>query len=374
MPQPTEVRNTIIYRARHAYCSHPCVTSLANGDWLVAFSKSTQSDPIRHPPGDPQFINLMCRSRDQGQTWEQPRAVPGYDWHGVEVPGLVQLSNGDVLLNQWQFIWYPLETAKKLWLGEELECYLQNLDSPTPWNWERAANAGDWEYHPHPFVRADGGAYVHISADNGSTWDLTVPVDISPNLAAFSNKGAIQLRNGDVLLALGSCGHDPRAASFILRSTDLGRTWGPPLDVAQIDGQIHSEPSLVETTSGKILMITREETTCYAHQCESRDGGFTWTEPTPLHLWGYPPHCISLSDGRLLLIYGRRKMPFGIRASISEDEGETWGEEIILRDDLPNGNLGYPTIIEHAPGKLFAVYYGEDEEGTTHIQGTFFSI
>ena len=48
-------------------------------------------------------------------TWEQPRVAPNYDWYGVETPGIMQMSNGDVLLNQWRFRWYPLELAKAYW-------------------------------------------------------------------------------------------------------------------------------------------------------------------------------------------------------------------------------------------------------------------
>jgi hypothetical protein len=43
----------------------------------------------------------------------------------------------------------------------------------------------------------------------------------------------------------------------------------------------------------------------------------------------------------------------------SHDGGETWdiANEIILRDDGPNHDLGYPASIELAPGELLTVYY-----------------
>lgn len=87
-------KHIIIFKAPHTYSSHPCVTKLANGDWLVAFSQSIQRQPPAiHPPNDPQFVNLLCRSRDQGQTWELPSIAPNYDWYGVETPGLTQISS-----------------------------------------------------------------------------------------------------------------------------------------------------------------------------------------------------------------------------------------------------------------------------------------
>ena len=47
-----------------------------------------------------------------------------------------------------------------------------------------------------------------------------------------------------------------------------------------------------------------------------------------------------------------RLPPFGVRARISEDGGRTWGRELILRDDGGSWDLGYPRVIEQAPGRL----------------------
>ncbi len=83
-------------------------------------------------------------------------------------------------------------------------------------------------------------------------------------------------------------------------------------------------------------------------------------------------------DGRILIIYGRRKAPFGIRAAVSEDEGGSWSEEIIVRSGLTDSNqglnLGYPSAIEYAPGRLFTTYYAEDEDGSACVWGTHFVL
>ena len=38
--------------------------------------------------------------------------------------------------------------------------------------------------------------------------------------------------------------------------------------------------------------------------------------------------------------------------ALSEDDGRTWGREIILRDDGGSWDLGYPRVIEHEAGRL----------------------
>ncbi len=364
-------RTVIVARVPHIYCSHPCITGLANGDWLVAFCESVQREPFLHPPSDPRFLNVVTRSQDRGTTWEQPQVAPGYERFGVETPGIAQLSNGDVLLNQWHFLWYPVDLAKKLWSEGRQECFVAD---PGSGQWRPARHDDDWERHPYPYARADGGSFVHISTDNGHTWELSVPLDIGPYRGAFSPKGAIELSNGEVVLALGSHEHDPSAASFVVRSSDHGRSWQRPTEAARVPGLIFSEPSVVATSNDRLLLMSREEVNGCVYQSDSADGGLTWSAPTQLPFSGYPVHCIRLLDGRLVMVYGRREEPFGIGAVISEDDGVSWGPELVIRDDLANDNLGYPSVIEYQPGRLFTAYYGEDHDGVTCIQGTYFEL
>ena len=54
--------------------------------------------------------------------------------------------------------------------------------------------------------------------------------------------------------------------------------------------------------------------------------------PRPTPMWGCPPHLLALGDGRLLCTYGYRRAPFGVRACLSHDGGETWEDEIRLTE------------------------------------------
>ena len=101
-----------------------------------------------------------------------------------------------------------------------------------------------------------------------------------------------------------------------------------------------------------------------------------WTPIRQTDMWGYPCHLVRLTDGRILCIYGYRRPPYGIRACISVDQGETWdmARELIIRDDMKNSNLGYPTAIEQDDGTIFAAYYGENEEGVTYVLGSHFEL
>jgi hypothetical protein len=69
---------------------------------------------------------------------------------------------------------------------------------------------------------------------------------------------------------------------------------------------------------------------------------------------------IRLKDGRLLLTYGFRAEPFGIRARTSSDEGRTWSEDIMVRADGGNWDIGYPRTVQRRDGKVVTVYYYND--------------
>jgi hypothetical protein len=58
-----------------------------------------------------------------------------------------------------------------------------------------------------------------------------------------------------------------------------------------------------------------------------------------------------------VITYGYRLAPYGIRARISGDQGKSWGNEIILRDDGGSWDLGYTRTVQRTDGKLVTVYY-----------------
>ena len=83
-----------------------------------------------------------------------------------------------------------------------------------------------------------------------------------------------------------------------------------------------------------------------------------------------------MANGVLLCTYGYRRKPFGVRCAVSKDGGTSWtgNQEIVIRDDCPTWDCGYPFSIELDPGHIFTVYYFMDDEGTRFIAGTHWSL
>ena len=66
---------------------------------------------------------------------------------------------------------------------------------------------------------------------------------------------------------------------------------------------------------------------------------------------------VLLTDGRLAVTYGYGGERRGIRARGSADNGRTWGDEIILRDDARTWDFGYPRTKQREDGSLVTMYY-----------------
>ena len=92
----------------------------------------------------------------------------------------------------------------------------------------------------------------------------------------------------------------------------------------------------------------------------SHDAGCSWTigtqviEGTGL---SNPPSLLRLKDGRLCVTYAQRTAPYGIYARLSENEGHTWGEERVLRDDGGHWDLGYTRSYQLPNEDIVTIYY-----------------
>ena len=166
---------------------------------------------------------------------------------------------------------------------------------------------------------------------------------------------------------------------FCVRTTDGTKTWDFLSWIGQqpAEGGYAIMPSTVELSDGSLLTMIRrkaqegDQKSYWIESYTSSDRGKSWqflNKPTET-LGGNPAHLVKMRDGRLFLTYGYRRVPFGIRAKFSSDNGKTWGKEIILRDDGGNWDLGYPRAVQRTDGKLVVTYYFNDHKDSERYIG-----
>ena len=357
------MEHTTIYKDENLYCAFPDIAKLESGELLVAFREAPRRKTISHH--DPQSRAVLVRSKDSGRTWGEKTAIYA-DEDGVQDPSIMQLKDGALLSNffKWRF-------RKN---REDLEGSGQLYDVSS-----LGFPEGGWT--------ADIGTFVVRSEDSGRTWDkIPSHFEIAGHKTISTSSPALELTGGTILLPVysqpvtsGSEMTRP-SPSFVMRSRDKGKTWAEPALIAEDqEGKAAlEEPALVRLKSGKIICMMRADSGGgdLLRQAESSDNGKTWAKFWETPIMGHPPHLLQLTDGRILCTYGYRHKPFGIRASLSSDEGRTWDlkNEIIIRDDGMHTDLGYPSSAEIGPGRVLTAYYFHDEKGTRFIAGTFFKI
>lgn len=328
----------------YGYFGWPTVGKLGDGTLIVV------SSGMRMEHVDPTGRTVIHISRDEGKTWSSPRVINDSPFDDRDA-GVISLGGSKALVT-----WFTSDTRNYMphWTEEYQAAMKPGII------WESYADASQ-------FI----GSWTSVTDDNGATWSKPARCDLT------TPHGPILLRNGDLLYFGKEFGKNMEefmggvgdvAANV---SSDAGKTWrrlgAVPL-YPGIANTAYHEPHVVELGSGKLLGLIRlahaagdtlpDETPNFSNlQTESTDGGKTWSKPTPWSFRGSPPHLMLHSSGALVCVYGHRDEPFGERVSISHDEGATWRHSLVLRDDGPDTDLGYPSSVEVGDGSIFTLYY-----------------
>jgi hypothetical protein len=218
--------------------------------------------------------------------------------------------------------------------------------------------------------------YVIRSTDYGETWSPPAPIGGIPITGPQGSPYGkmTELPDGTILMPMyvGSR-HEPRTAnSVVLRSRDGGETWA---DASMIAPGL-DETALVYLSSGRLIAMLRdsrvESRGANLFQSESDDLGYTWTEPREITQPGqHPADLLLLASGRLLLLFGHRNPPYGVRGLVSRDEGATWDydNQIVFTADSGSSDCGYPSAVQLDDGKIFVAYYAYESPGPFRYTG-----
>jgi len=205
--------------------------------------------------------------------------------------------------------------------------------------------------------------FVVRSSDGGRTW--SPPQELpSKHLLLISPFGRIvQAPNSELLMS--ACGilREPldgvEDACVLFRSRDGGRTWGDETLVTMM----YNETSYAFLPDGRLLAAARSQggsVQAHVSVFHSEDGGRTWSTPVQVTRNGeHPADLTTLDSGAVLLTFGRRVKPMGCGALLSRDGGRSWdiNREVLLAGDGMNFDLGYPSTVQLADGAIVTLIY-----------------
>jgi hypothetical protein len=389
-PVMKDLEHSIVHYDNATYCGHPRMVGFeyfGGGEILVghfhAPSYYQVYTDVRHVAYQARAVCLFQRSMDGGKTWPK--------------------ENEQIVLDRVPFVENPEALLEQP--AEKREAY----DMFRPGSMFFSQNTSELK----PPVKT----FVLRSPDKGRTWEKVPSVIKNPHGDKLSisrhNTPIIRMPDGKTLLGAFHVntvlniedGKELLGETVIFSSKDNGISW-----------QYLSRP-LVDPTGESsygyqiLLLLPGGELQCYMLNSykkseavaglqnaicvtSSFDGGKTWGEGRAVSgkggdVWKNPgkagvlyrsPWVMRLKDGRILVLFARRRMPTGIGGIISADGGKTWSDEFIIRDDGKRwneekhaegdwGDLGYPVGCQLDDGRIFIAYYFNNKNVDRHPQG-----
>jgi hypothetical protein len=328
------------------YAGWPTVARRSNGELWVSWSGGRDGHVC--PMGQ---VRAMT-SKDDGTTWTYPRVLLDSPIDDRD-SGVMETAKGTLLVTTFTSLAYEADLAKSLmYLPDGKGPAMRPMKPEVIARWQAAQNRLTAEQR-----KAELGEWVLRSTDGGLNFSARIATIVN------SPHGPLQLKDGR-LLYVGKQLWKPDGKIGAAESKDDGLTWTWLSEIPTRPGDDvkkgYHELFAIETDDGRIVTQIRNHNKPDAGttlQCESSDGGRTWTVPKSIDVWGLPSQLLKLKDGRLLMTYGHRRKPFGNQARLSTDHGRTWSAPMIVSGDGTTGDLGYPATVELADGTLLTVWY-----------------
>ena len=365
IPGVKKIKDVTIYKDSMFYSAFPSVIRLSNGEILVAFRRAPNRKVFKESKNnhlDPNSYLVTVRSKDGVHWSKRPELLYAHPFGGSQDPCLLKLKDGTILCASYLWSFIRPEGLAKL---------------------------------PKPFVQNTdavfSGGYLLRSHDDGKTWsDLVIPCSVPSEinhsglggkLPAYNRGALYEGKDGRIFWAVVASDTESlkNTSVHLLISEDKGQTWQYSSQIAQDDKISFNETSMYETPKGDLVAFMRSESfrdqACIAR---STDGGKSFSPWQSMGFKGHPLQAMRLPDNRVLLTYGYRHEPYGIRGRIlnAECTDFTTAPEINIRDDAADGDVGYTWSVQLDKTKVLVVYYinFDRNKGTRQIQGSILEI
>lgn len=361
LSEAVKIKDIVIYKDSMFYSAFPSVVKNPDGEIIVAFRRAPNRKIFGEAGNshvDPNSYMVLVRSND-GEKWtREPELIYAHPFGGSQDPCLLQLKDGTLLCTSYGWAFVRPDGIPNL---------------------------------KQPYAPAGGaiflGGYLTRSTNGGKIWEPVIYPTHVPSEVYFNaygiklpayNRGALcEAKDGRILWAVASSNEEGVTSVYLMTSSDKGLTWDYSCPIATDDTVTFNETSVYETPKGDIVAFLRtanfNDQACIAR---SADGGKTFEKWESMGFQGHPLNALRLPDNRVLLTYGYRHVPFGIRARILNPECTDFATatEIILRDDGGNSDIGYTWPVMIDKNRVLVTYYFNKENGTRHIAGTILEI
>lgn len=387
-----DIRHIVIDYDKMTYCGHPRqqggIWNFGNGEIAVMYRRApckyeTDKD-VSHSWTDGYMSRsdiVLRRSYDHGETW-----LPKDD--------VIVWSNAIPMENKLEFLAQDPAKRERLDMSKPGAMFFMGGTSLLV----RDPKTGKL-INPTPNI---SGAFQLRSVDKGHTWER-VPLP----LPSIGYPPVVRLPDGTYARTVGS------GPVYLSLSKDDGWSWETDWKTMPIIAK--DKTGLGRPTYAGLLVLPNGRLQCYFLMVQGQWDALgmtescdllTWSKPRPIVRYGHGPWTarrwtsstyalrtayggwgqryrspwpLRLRDGRIVVVFARREYPPSIGVIWSEDEGKTWSDEAIIRDDASGSDIGYPVATQLDDGRILTAYYYQQEDGnafggTRFIAGSFFDL
>ena len=363
------VKHTTVYRQKDRFAGWPANFGMwAWGDEVVVvFTEGRFENRSYIHKCDPTapFRNLQGRSLDGGETWTvEP-------FNGPTPNNRALASDGHM--------------APELRIGNPFEGENPPVPLTAPIDFTDPETAVMVIHTTHGHAPGQVHSWFHVSRDRCRSWQGPFCFHgLDPAIELVGRTDVVPLGRDHALFMLTvqkSNGHEGRV--LCAETCDGGRAFRVRSPLGPEPERYEIMSSSLRLPDGQLLSAVRREAADGKPSIcmyRSTDEGASWHEAAPPvpemgEHGSNPPALVRTGSGRLALVYGYRNPPFGVCAVVSDDDGETWSEPVVLRADGGDGDLGYPRAVLRADGKLVACYYyNEHTDGERFIGATIWDV
>lgn len=359
------MQHVVVFREKGRYAGWPANYGIWSWDneIVVGFTLGYYSAEggFHARDRDRPFVATQARSLDGGQTW-RVRKSP------CRTPGNRGLS-ADEHVRHHLGIEYAL--AQPETQNAPTDCP-RGIDFTHPDFALMCGRSG---------LKAGATSWFYISYDRCQTWQrpFRIPMFGQRGIAARTDY-LVSGADCCMLFLTAAKPNGDEGRVFCARTTDGGRTFAFVSWIGAESQGFTIMPASVRLSDSRILVALRcqEGQRNWIDLYASDDDGASWnlvnTPVASTGRGGNPPAMIKLHDGRLCLTYGYRDAPHRICAKLSPDDGATWGEEIVLRENGGNHDIGYTRTVQRPDGRVATVYYWNDRpDGERYIAATLWA-
>ena len=369
----------VVHRDASRYSTFPWVARLESGDLVAVFRQAdrfsrdaAKAGKVTHHDAESWVASMI--STDHGRTWDEDTYRVAYKSDmGVNDPAITRLSDGTLLLRVTEID--VRSSAERGVLGTSIISHRVE----------------------HGRVAAPRGNVLAVLDVRGNGPAVGRLIEAGAHTATFSREPVTELPDGSWLLPVYSGAPFQTDTAYLLRSYDRGESWGDASVIfrdenagpSDMQGVNFNETSVMAFPDGEMLAMGRADESFHTEgsympvggvgelrAARSHNWGLSWSRPERTGIFGQPAHLLHLGGDRVLCTYGYRRKPYGVRVVESHDRGKTWmaDETLVLREDAPTWDVGYPMTVQLEEDLFLTAYYFVDSEDVRFVAATTWSM